>query len=424
MPRHAIGVAALLSTALLVTTACTGSSPSQAPSTVSIGFLAPLSGPSASVGADTKRGAELAVEVVNGRHPSIPLPLGPGEGLPHLQHARLKLTVADTNGSTGRGATQVENLVNKRHVAAVAGGYESAVTAVASKRAEKLEVPFVNGGSSASSLTERGLEWFFRTGPSDLGHGQVIFSMLKQVQIDGTAVKRIAVVHTDDPYGSDGAAMIKRLASSVDGEVVADVPVDAGSAKLRDAAQAVKRAAPDVVLTFLYTPQAVALGESLRAAAYRPPALIAFGAGYADPAFLDKAGVAAAGICSRFAWSADLAERNPTAKAVADLYEKTYREPMNDDAARAFTAVMTLAQAVNSARSSAEADIRSALVNTDIPGRETIMPWDGVKFDDDHQNVGARGVVEQVNGGRYRLVYPFDVAQASLKWPMGDSAGG
>jgi branched-chain amino acid transport system substrate-binding protein len=91
---------------------------------------------------------------------------------------------------------------------------------------------------------------------------------------------------------------------------------------------------------------------------------------------------------------------------------------LNDDAARAFTAVMTLAQAIDDAGSADPADIRSALANIDVPGRDTIMPWDGVKFDDSHQNTGARGVVEQIQKGRYRLVYPFDVAQTRLRWPM------
>jgi branched-chain amino acid transport system substrate-binding protein len=177
---------------------------------------------------------------------------------------------------------------------------------------------------------------------------------------------------------------------------------------------------PDVVLTFLYTSQALALRYAFDRLMYQPAALIAFGGGQADPAFIRRDPSAAEGVCSRFAWSADLAERNPTARAVADLYRKMYGAPMNDDAARAFTAVMTLAQAINEAGSPTPADIRSALVNIDVPGRDTIMPWDGVKFDDNHQNIGARGIVEQVHNGRYRLVYPFDVARARLRWPMAD----
>ncbi|MGW0828558.1 hypothetical protein [Streptomyces sp. NPDC002845] len=44
-----------------------------------------------------------------------------------------------------------------------------------------------------------------------------------------------------------------------------------------------------------------------------------------------------------------------------------------------------------------------------------------MKFDDNHQNTAARGVVEQIQNGRYRLVHPFDVAQTRLRWPMEDT---
>ncbi|MEU0071599.1 ABC transporter substrate-binding protein [Streptomyces sp. NPDC006332] len=418
MPRPAVSTVAVLCSALLLTSACTGEPVARTPAIVTIGFLAPLSGPSATVGADTRRGAELAVKIVNEDLTSVPLPLGPGEGLPRANHPRIRLLPADTAASGTTAAGQVRRLVSDQGAVAVAGGYESAVTQAASARADELKVPFVNGGSSAASLTERGLDWFFRTGPSELSYGRVVFSLLKERQSEGTAVRRIAVVHMDDQYGNDGLSMIKRFASQIDGDVVADVGVGAKASDLSRAVGEVRASDPDVVLTLLYTPQALALSEDFRAASYEPPALMAFGAGYADPDFVKREGDDAEGVCSRFAWSADLAARNPAARAVAELYRTTYHRPMNDDAARAFTAVMTLAQAVDEAASPSPADIRSALVNLDVPGRDTIMPWDGVRFDDNRQNIGARGVVEQVQKGSYRLVYPFDVARARLRWPM------
>ncbi|MDI9889249.1 hypothetical protein QMZ92_34230 [Streptomyces sp. HNM0645] len=62
-------------------------------------------------------------------------------------------------------------------------------------------------------------------------------------------------------------------------------------------------------------------------------------------------------------------------------------------------------------------------MNTDVPGRETIMPWNGVRPDANHRNTRARGVVEQIREGRHRLVCPFDVAHARLQRPMTDDAG-
>ena len=48
-------------------------------------------------------------------------------------------------------------------------------------------------------------------------------------------------------------------------------------------------------------------------------------------------------------WSTEAAERNPAAQAVTGLYQRRYNSPMTEAAASAFTAVMTVAQAVNNA---------------------------------------------------------------------------
>jgi hypothetical protein len=47
------------------------------------------------------------------------------------------------------------------------------------------------------------------------------------------------------------------------------------------------------------------------------------------------------------------------------------------------------------------------------------MPWSGVRFDATHQNTGAAGVVEQVDGpDALRVVFPDELAQEPAKWPL------
>jgi branched-chain amino acid transport system substrate-binding protein len=53
--------------------------------------------------------------------------------------------------------------------------------------------------------------------------------------------------------------------------------------------------------------------------------------------------------------------------------------------------------------------VRAALLNLDIPGRETIMPWSGVRFDASRQNAAANGVVEQRVGQTFRVVFPNEL---------------
>ena len=82
-------------------------------------------------------------------------------------------------------------------------------------------------------------------------------------------------------------------------------------------------------------------------------------------------------------------------------------------------AVQTLADAINRAGSAKPDDIRRALMATDIPGEQTIMPWKGVKFDATGQNTEATPVIQQVVSGTYVTVYPAAVAVREPAWNVG-----
>src|SRR4030095_3383279 len=100
-------------------------------------------------------------------------------------------------------------------------------------------------------------------------------------------------------------------------------------------------------------------------------------------------------LCAATAWPREIGARTRGAKPVMELYEQQFSQPMTQVAAGSFTAVLVLAEAVNRAGSTDPQRVRAALLNLDVPGRELIMPWSGVRFDTAHQNVGAAGGGEQ-----------------------------
>jgi branched-chain amino acid transport system substrate-binding protein len=83
---------------------------------------------------------------------------------------------------------------------------------------------------------------------------------------------------------------------------------------------------------------------------------------------------------------------------------------MSEEAAGSFTAVLTLAAAIDAAGSVEPQRVRGALIGLDLPGRSTIMPWRGVQFDGSHQNARAGGTVEQLVRGGSRVVFPRELA--------------
>ncbi len=422
--RSAAGVALV---ALGSVSGCTtsGDRPEPGLPYVKIGVLDPTSGANATTGLDARHGAELAAEIVNGEHSGISLPLARARGLPRLGNAKLRLVFADTKGDPDTGAREVERLVTDERVVALTGAYQSAVTKTASERAERLKVPFVNGDSSSTELTSRGLDYFFRTGPSDLTFGQPFFSLIKERQGAGERVSSIAILHTTDQYGSDGARVTTELATEFGLRVALDVGYDAQTTDLTPYVRQVRAADPDVLFVLSYITDSLLLQRAFDQLDYLPPAVMGYGAGFSDPRFIAgrEHRANAEGLVRRTSWSPQIAARNPTAKRIAELFQQKFGDPMTENSARAFTAVMTLALAVNEAGTPDPDQIRSALQNTDIAGRDLIVPWDGVKFDDNHQNSGARGVIEQYLGGEWQVVYPRDVASREIVWPAADAPG-
>ena len=131
--------------------------------------------------------------------------------------------------------------------------------------------------------------------------------------------------------------------------------------------------------------------ETFTRLGYNPPGLLVLGAGYFETPALKAAGADSQGLLASAGWSREVAARNPAAKPVIELYEETFGDPMSEVAAGSFTAVLTLVKAMNDAGSIEPERVRTALLNLDIPGRDTIMPWNGVRFDATHQNIGATG---------------------------------
>jgi len=409
---------AALGVVVLVAAACTGSNPANEQRSVEevrIGVLAPLSGANRAAGQDALRGAQLAAALVNGEEGPVPLLGVTDAGLRGLGGPKIAIVPADTGSdplrSPARGATQAANLVTQERVVGLVGAYDAEVTAAASQRTERLGVPFVNGDTSTGYLTERGLDWFFRTGPTDRMFGEAFFSTLRQEKV---RPKRISILYTTDANGEGLHSVLHNLAPEADYDEHGMVKFAPGKANLVPELEVLRNdKKPDVLFLVTSTgSDAVRVLETMGDIGYRPPEIFAFGGGFSEPQVLQAAGAAGEGLFYSSAWSREVAARNPSAKPIMDRYEGRFSAAMSEVAAGSFTAVLTLAAAIDAAGSVDPQRVRTALIGLDLPGRSTIMPWSGVRFDTSHQNARAAGTVEQVVQGGFRVVFPNELAQA------------
>src|SRR5512143_4247642 len=180
---------------------------------IKIGAVYPLTGAIAATGLDCLHGAELAVDIINGKYPDLNLPLAKTEGLPNLGGAKLKLVVADTKGEPRNGQSEAERLITQEKVVAMIGAYQSSVTKTASQATERLKIPYVCSDSSSPTLTQTGYKYFFRASPHDTLFARDQFNFLKDMEKHkGQKVETIAVLYENTEFGANVGKEVVKLA--------------------------------------------------------------------------------------------------------------------------------------------------------------------------------------------------------------------
>ncbi len=384
-----------------------------------IGAIYPLSGNAAQIGADAQAAVATMSDIINTEHPPIPMLLGQGGGLPHMHGDHIKVIFADHQNDPQKARAEAERLITQDHVVALIGSYTSATGATISQVAERYEVPYLAMDNSSPSLSQRGLKWFFRTSPQDEMFTAAMFDFYKAMgEKTGHPVKSVALFYEDSIFGTDSSNVQKKMAAAAGITVAADIKYRANSPSLSAEAERLKSANADVVMPSSYTSDAILLMRSDNEIGYHPT-IMAQSAGFAEQSFLTAVGPLANGVMSRSSFALDAVKSRPAIPAVNALFRAKANKDLNDNTSRQIVAVQTLADAIDRAGSTKPEDIRVALTKTDIPGNQTIMPWQGVKFDSTGQNTEATPVIQQITDGAYHTIYPFDVAVQAPIWNVG-----
>ena len=387
---------------------------------VRIGVVYPLTGPGASAGAEMKKALELAADVINNGAKGIPaLPFAAGGGLPGLNGAKIKLIFGDHQGNPQVGASESERLITQEKVVALVGSFNSNVTQTSSQVAERYKIPFLNPESSSASLTQRGFKWFFRTTPHDDLFVHNFFDFFRAMEIR-TKVKTgtIALFNENTQWGNETTKLESRLAAEGGYKILKAVSYPQKTTQLTSEVQLVKSVNPSIVMQSSYTGDAIMSMKTYKELGFSPDMILANNAGFTDTEFIKTLGKDAEFIITREVWALDLAASNPLIKQVNDLFFERHKINLTGNSARTFTGLMTLADALNRARSTQPEAIRKALVATNIDGKKTIMPWKGIMFDKTGQNVYGAGILVQIIDGKYHTVWPFEIATRPVVWPM------
>src|SRR5262249_16798312 len=164
---------------------------------VKVGVLHPVSGALSYSGQQGRLGAQLAIEEINA-----------AGGIKALHGAMLEPVLGDAQSTPEGGNAEVEKM-NAAGVAAVVGGYASAICLSASQAAGRYHLPYIVDVGVVDSIVTRGLKNTFRFGP---GFGVIAKTALDNLVLindqAGKTAKTAMIVHEDSAFGTGLAKLL------------------------------------------------------------------------------------------------------------------------------------------------------------------------------------------------------------------------
>ncbi|MFO7985791.1 MAG: ABC transporter substrate-binding protein [Desulfatiglandaceae bacterium] len=403
---------------------------------IKIGVIYPLTGGAAAAGRELRAGAELAAKIANNVMPDLTMPMAQNQGIKSLGGAKIKLIIKDHQGNPTLGADLAKKLIRDNKVDGILGCYHSSVTKTVSAVCERYEVPMINGSSTSPGLTKRGLKWFWRTTPHDRWFTKDLFELL--VGLTEGKVQGVKAVPREEintlvsacektEWGSHVSELIEEFADEYGFKLRKSLLYAAKSVDLSSEVRSLKSARPDVMLFTSYTSDAILMVKTLKAQKAHPKIIWGQDAGFEKPEFRETLGDSINGILTRTVFLPKVVQIKALAGQVNDLYKEKTGNDLGGASARAFTGLQAWVAVLEKAGSAEPQAIQDAANAIEIPGRDLVVPWKGIKFSTKGaelgQNVLGSGLIGQYQkgeGGKMELeiVYPFDVSSADMIFPF------
>lgn len=388
-----------------------------AASPVRIGCLYPLSGNAGSAGQSIKAAIEVAVDIVNNKHPDLAkLPLGATAGLPKLGGRKIEAIFADHQGNPATAQSEALRLITQDHVVALVGCYQSSCTLTASAVAERYGIPFMAPESSAPNLTTRGFKWFFRTTPFGTDFGNAYADFLVELKGKGTKVENVALVNENTDYGTSTGDAIVKAVKAKGLKLDLRIAYNANSSDVSSQVLQLKSAKPDVVIFVSYTSDAILFMKTMHTLNYKPSILIGDDSGFSDSAFITAVGNLAQGVIDRSSF--DIGKPGSNSYIANAMFHKVTGRDMDDTTARGMQGFLALVDAINAAGSTAPAKIQAALRAQDLTPAQLMIGYKGIKYNAEGQNVLASTLLVQLFGDKYASVWPDKDAVHKLELPF------
>jgi branched-chain amino acid transport system substrate-binding protein len=344
--------------------------------TVTLGMVNSQTGAAATLGVTQLRGAQMAVDELNAASE-----LG----------FTLALEVRD-DGSTGEGAKAAFTELIDAGVTALIGPTLSGSAFVSDPVAQAAGVPVVAVSNTADGITEMG-DYIFR---ASLAERRQIPRAVTVAHRRLKFKRPVMIVRTDQPFAVSGAKAFRKAMKAAGAPIVKEVSYTGAPASFDALLRKLAKAKPDVLVIESLTEGPQLMQEARQIAGLKKVSLMG-GNAFNSLSVIEAAGSAAEGLIVGAAWHP--AVPDTTSRAFVKRYRARYTSTPDQFAATAYSAVEAIAQAVKAAGTTDRTAVRDALAAT----RGLPTPLGPFGFGAS-RNVIAKGVVQIVRDGRFRLL--------------------
>jgi branched-chain amino acid transport system substrate-binding protein len=380
-------------------TTTTGEEPMDAPESIKIGAVVPLTGAFAGGGAQIERGYVYAVEAINEAGGVMVEEFG--------TEVPLELDVRDDASDPNQTTSIMDELAGEDIVAYV-GGFATPVHAAGSATAERNGIPYLGAATSTQALHEQGYQYFFSPFPKSPDMAATVFEMLNGLIPEGERPLRVGIFQEATDWGEELGPLWVEEAENNGYEVVLHETYAPGSTDFTDIILAAQAGDVQALLSLPTPPDGFAIYQQMGELGWKPPFNLVVRA--ADVPTWNDLGEAGEGVVLSTPWHPGLGL--PGTDEVNQRHLDEEGRPADPVVGSAYALIEILADAIERAGTLDHDAVRDAIAATD--GLSTIIG--PITFREDGTAEVPNPHMQRI-GGAIELIWPAESATADLVYP-------
>lgn len=370
---------------------------------VKLGAVGSITGALSYTGTQARKGIQFALDHIN-----------ESGGIKSLGGAKVEMVFVDAQSRPDIGAAEVDKLA-QAGVAVIVGAQSSAISLSTTQAAARYGIPYVVDVGSAEQIVQRGLKNTFRFSPGVVRSvEQSMLNLDAMNKAANNAVRTVAIVHEDGPFGSGMAKILGEKLPDIGIKVVETISHPTPQRDFTNIVLRLRASGADMVMPSHYINEFILFMRAIQQQRLKLKAIYSiYGGGASNIRFVREHNEAAQYIIDTNHW---FDPKKPLSKklveqAAAAKVDLTY------DVMVAYAATQVAVDAIERAGSTDRAKIIETLATQTMS--DTIMPYGPIVFKDG-DNTGSQLVNTQVRGDKIELVFPKEFATAEPVFPMPD----